>query len=84
MKFLADEGVDGQIVARLRLEGYDVAYIAELNVGAVDPAILKLANEDDRILITRDKDFGELAYRERLVWIFRRCCATNIGAIVPL
>ncbi len=30
MKFVADECVDGQIVARLRAEGHEVAYVAEL------------------------------------------------------
>ena len=67
MKFLADEGVDRQIVLRLREDGFDITYIAEFALGAVDPAILELANDEDRILITRDKDFGELAYRDRLV-----------------
>ncbi len=67
MKFIADEGVDRQIVDRLRKDGYDITYIAEFDVGAVDPAILELANNEKRILITRDKDFGELAYRNRLV-----------------
>lgn len=67
MKLLADEGVDGQIVSSLREAGYDVTYIAEFDVGAMDEAILKLANDEARILMTRDKDFGDLAYRERLV-----------------
>jgi len=63
MKFIADEGVDAQIVSKLRSEGYDVLYIAEFDAGANDDDILKFANEDDRILITRDKDFGELVFR---------------------
>lgn len=63
MKFLADEGVDGLIVKTLRDANFDVAYIVEIMSGAEDEAVLKLANSEDRILITRDKDFGELVYR---------------------
>lgn len=63
MIFLADEGVDGPIVYLLRDNGYDVTYVAELAEGIDDEAVLKMAEEDKRILITRDKDFGELVYR---------------------
>ena len=65
MKFLADEGVDGQIVSRLREDGHDVLYVAENIAGTTDEEILELANRDERILMTRDKDFGELVYREK-------------------
>ena len=67
MKFFADEGVDLQIVARLRDEGHDVWYAAEDIAGTDDEEILSLANQEERILITRDKDFGELAYRDKKV-----------------
>lgn len=67
MNFFADEGVDGQIVARLRNDGHDVLYAAENIAGTDDDEILQLANKDKRILITRDKDFGELAYRDKKV-----------------
>ena len=67
MKFIADEGVDSQIVAALRKEGYDVLYVIEFDAGASDPEVLSVANEEDRILITRDKDFGELVFRLKKV-----------------
>ncbi len=67
MKFIADEGVDGQIVEKLREEGHDVYYVAEHTAGTSDEAILKIANQEDRILMTRDKDFGELVYPLRQV-----------------
>jgi predicted nuclease of predicted toxin-antitoxin system len=63
MKFVADEGVDAQIVSLLRQHGHDLLYIAELAPGISDENILQIANAENRILITRDKDFGELAYR---------------------
>jgi len=67
MKFLADEGIDLPIVETLRNSGYDVYYIAESAVGILDTAILKKSNDENRILMTRDKDFGELAFRDKMV-----------------
>jgi predicted nuclease of predicted toxin-antitoxin system len=67
MKFLADEGVDSQIVVRLRGDGYDVLYAAELLAGTSDEELLEQANREQRILLTRDKDFGEIAYKDKKV-----------------
>lgn len=66
MRFLADEGVDGSIVAALRADGLDVRWMAEELVGATDLVVLDPAARDARILITEDKDFGELVHRQRL------------------
>ena len=63
MKLIADEGVDKPIVDALRLSGFDVLYILETNQGAEDEFILSLANQEQRILLTQDKDFGELVFR---------------------
>ena len=63
MKLVADEGVDKPIVDALRTAGFDVLYILETNQGADDEFILNLANEQQRILLTQDKDFGELVFR---------------------
>ena len=65
MKLLADEGVDAAIVARLRSGGHDVAYVAELSPGITDDEVLEFANADGRILMTADKDFGDLVFRLR-------------------
>jgi predicted nuclease of predicted toxin-antitoxin system len=66
MRFLADEGVDGTIVGSIRGNGHDVRWMAEELQGASDDVILESAVQDARILITEDKDFGELVYRQRL------------------
>lgn len=63
MNFVADEGVNKQIVEKLRNEGHDVLYIAEFDSGANDANILFFADVEHRILLTRDKDFGELVFR---------------------
>jgi predicted nuclease of predicted toxin-antitoxin system len=67
MNFLADEGVDKPIVDLLRSSGFDVHYILESHPGSLDEVVLRIANEENRILITQDKDFGELVYRLRQV-----------------
>jgi predicted nuclease of predicted toxin-antitoxin system len=67
MKFVADESLDFPIVVALRTEGYDVYSIKEQSPRMDDEAILKIANEQKRILITCDKDFGELVFRLQLV-----------------
>ena len=59
-----DESTGQSVVAYLRAEGHDVEAVAERMRGAPDGAVLALAVSEDRILITNDKDFGELVFRE--------------------
>jgi predicted nuclease of predicted toxin-antitoxin system len=66
MRFLADECCDGGIVAALRHDGHDVLFVPELMAGATDETILAHAFDERRILLTEDKDFGELVYRLQL------------------
>lgn len=66
MRFLADEGVDAGIVKAIRDDGHDVRWMAEETGGVKDHVILDAAVSDARILLTEDKDFGELVYRRRL------------------
>jgi predicted nuclease of predicted toxin-antitoxin system len=63
LKFLADECCDAGLVASLRNNGHDVLYIMEEKPGATDDEVLRIAYNEDRILITEDMDFGELVYR---------------------
>jgi predicted nuclease of predicted toxin-antitoxin system len=65
MNLLADEGVDKQIVVRLREEGYSVSYVAEMAPGISDDIVLELANKEGSLLLTSDKDFGDLVFRLR-------------------
>ena len=65
MTFLADEGVDRQIVERLRLDGHHVAYVAEMSPGITDEVVLMESRISASVLITADKDFGELVFRQR-------------------
>jgi predicted nuclease of predicted toxin-antitoxin system len=65
MRFLADENVSRLVVDRLRLAGFDVASVGETISGASDQVVLALATGEGRILLTEDRDFGELVIRQR-------------------
>jgi len=64
MKLLADESVDGPIVARLRQAGHQILYVAEMAPGISDNVVLDTANVQEAILLTCDKDLGELVFRQ--------------------
>ena len=63
MNLLADESVDKPIVDRLRQDNHSVRYIADLDPSIDDNAVLHQANQNSALLITADKDFGELIFR---------------------
>lgn len=65
MQFLVDECCDAVIVRVLRAADHDVVYIAEQDMGATDGNILSQSVEEARILITEDRDFCELVYRDQ-------------------
>ena len=64
MNLLADESVDGQVVDRLRSAGHQVQYIAEMAPGIADDVVLDLAHRAQSLLVTADRDLGELVYRQ--------------------
>ena len=66
MRILANENLPGDAVAALRRKGHDVAWVRVDAPGSSDRQVLERARAKDRILITFDKDFGELAFRARL------------------
>lgn len=67
MNFLADENIERSLVEQLREAGHDVLYSADFEPGANDAFVLATANKHSAILITDDKDFGELVFRQRLI-----------------
>ncbi|HOY68037.1 MAG TPA: DUF5615 family PIN-like protein [Candidatus Ozemobacteraceae bacterium] len=66
MRFLADENFPGGAVYLLKNAGHDVAWICADTPGSKDQEVLARAVSESRILLTFDKDFGELAFRSRL------------------
>lgn len=63
MHLCLNENMAGATVARLRKEGDDVLWIRESSPGISDQEVLAVARREDRLLITFDKDFGELVFR---------------------
>lgn len=62
MEFLADESCDFSVVRALRGEGHDVRAVAELSPSIEDTEVIQLALQERRILLTEDKDFGQLVH----------------------
>jgi predicted nuclease of predicted toxin-antitoxin system len=66
MKFLADENISNKVVGYLRSKGIDIISIKELATGNSDESVLETANNQKRVLITFDADFGEIIFRRKL------------------
>lgn len=65
MRWLVDECVDASVVSSLRNEGTDVIEIAAVAPSITDVAVSRLARDQNRLLLTEDKDFGELIFASR-------------------
>ena len=66
MDFVADESIDFGIVTALRNKSYSVKSITEDFSGISDKEVLKVALQNNCLLLTEDKDFGELTFRQQL------------------
>ena len=66
MRFLANENFPGDAVRALRARAHDVAWIRTDNPGSSDQEVLARAMREHRVLVTFDKDFGELAWKAGL------------------
>ena len=67
MKFLAEVNVEKSIVEEITTLGYDIKCVTSINPLMTDEDVLSTANSEDRILITNDKDFGEIVFRQQLI-----------------
>lgn len=63
MRWLIDECVDADLAALLRAFGHDVIYMAEFAPRTADTEVMNHADREDRLLLTEDKDFGDLVFR---------------------
>jgi len=64
-KFLVDVGVGNIVEAWIESQGFDVLRVRKINPKMSDTEILKIANKEKRIVITMDKDFGELVFASK-------------------
>ncbi len=65
MRFLADENISRSMVERIRDMGHVVDLVASSHQGAMDSVVLRMSTDDNEVLLTEDKDFGELVFRQR-------------------
>ncbi len=70
MNFVADESVDQSIVSRLRVDRHLVEAVSELSPGITDDEVLSRALDKGAVLLTADKDFGELVERQWESFLF--------------
>lgn len=62
LKFIADVNIEKPLIAFLLGTAYDIKWIPDYNCELTDHELLKMANAEKRILLTNDKDFGELIF----------------------
>jgi len=63
VRFIVDESTGAAVVQYLRSAGHDVLAVSDAMPQASDTDILSRASDEARIVITNDKDFGELVFR---------------------
>jgi predicted nuclease of predicted toxin-antitoxin system len=63
MRIVANENVTGTVIRELRSRGHDVFSVKESLRSETDDIILARAQTEHRLVVTHDKDFGELAFR---------------------
>lgn len=82
---LADEGLNGNLVRALREDGYEIVWVMESHIGMDDKDIIALARQNNQVLITEDKDFGEWIFAHQLsglTIIFLRYDKEDYGTIL--
>lgn len=65
MKIVADENVDRRVIDWLQAVGHHVISISRENPSIIDSEVLAIANRERALLITEDKDFGELVFHKK-------------------
>lgn len=65
IKFLADVNIEKRIVDYLLENDYDVKWIPDYDCAMLDEELLSMTKEEERILITNDKDFGEQIFLQK-------------------
>jgi predicted nuclease of predicted toxin-antitoxin system len=63
---ITDENLHGILVKALIDQGYDVTPVAKINQGATDETVIAMAYDKAALLITEDKDFGELVFAHQM------------------
>jgi len=67
VKLVLDESIERQVADALKSEGYEIWYIPDMERGISDDKVLALAILNEALLLTADKDFGELVFRKKMI-----------------
>jgi len=65
LSLLADENIDQRLVSSLRLAGIFVYSVAESSPGISDEEVMRLSENLSAMILTDDKDFGEIVFRKQ-------------------
>ena len=65
-RLLADENISHKTIKIIKQLGIDITSVRETTPGATDREVVKIANREKRVIITFDKDFGEIIVRNGL------------------
>ena len=92
MRWLVDECVDAALVGLLRQSGHEALFVSEISPRATDIDVMNRAERDHRLLLTEDKDFGDLVFRLarpvpgivliRIVAMQRQCNAERLTVAI--
>jgi predicted nuclease of predicted toxin-antitoxin system len=66
MKFLIDENIGVSLTEFLRNKGYDVKSVSEFFPSRDDTSLINIAHQENRIIVTNDKDFSYLTFKAKL------------------
>jgi predicted nuclease of predicted toxin-antitoxin system len=64
-RFIADENIPRETVELLKRKGVDIVSVSDVSPGLGDDEILELARKDERIVITFDRDFSQLIFKQK-------------------
>lgn len=67
IKFLANVNIEKPIIEFLLKKGWNVKSVLEIDKQMPDDEVCALANKEERIILTNDKDFGEIVFFQRKV-----------------
>ncbi|HAH21954.1 MAG TPA: hypothetical protein DCL49_13780 [Candidatus Omnitrophica bacterium] len=67
LKFLANVNIEKPVVDSLLKKGFDVKWVTDIDKKMPDTRVCEIANSENRIILTNDKDFGEIVFLQKKI-----------------
>ncbi len=67
IKFLANVNVEKPLIDFLNEKGFDIKWVTNIDKRMPDDRVCEIANSEQRIIITNDKDFGEIVFYQKKI-----------------